>query len=51
MDSFYSWAAQLQVEIRNIQKRQGFLESQAKFDFAAASDLALQERLEKIKKL
>jgi hypothetical protein len=51
MDSFYSWAAQLQLELRNIQKRQVFLESQAKFDFSAAADVALQERLEKIKKL
>ena len=51
MDSFYSWAAQLQVEIRNIQKRQVFLESQAKFDFSAAEEAALQDRLEKIKKL
>ena len=51
MDNYYAWAAQLQVEIRNIQKRQTFLESQAKVDIPLIEEAQLQARLEKIKKL
>ena len=41
----------MQVEIRNIQKRQLFLESQATVDFPAMEETMLQALLEKIKKL
>jgi hypothetical protein len=49
MDRFYSWAAQLQVEIRHLQKRQAFLESQVALDFSAAEEVALQARLQNLK--
>ena len=32
MDRFYAWAAQLQVEMRNVQQRLGFLESGMQFN-------------------
>ena len=51
MDNYYSWAAQLQVEIRNIQKRQAFLESQAKVDIPLMEEAQLQARLAAIRKL
>jgi hypothetical protein len=51
LDRFYSWAAELQVQIRNLQGRQSFLESQANIEISQAEDMALQARLEKIRKL
>ena len=32
MDRFYAWAAQLQVEMRNVQQRLGFLENGMHFN-------------------
>ena len=32
MDRFYAWAAQLQVEMRNVQQRLGFLETGMHFN-------------------
>ena len=51
MDKFYGWAAELQVQIRNLQGRQTFLESQSQINILQTDDTALQARLEKIKKL
>ena len=51
VDKFYSWAAELQLQIRNLQGRQTFLESQSQIDILQTDDTALQARLEKIKKL
>ena len=51
LDRFYSWAAELQVQIRNLQGRQSFLESQAQLDVIQVEDAVLQARLKKLKKL
>ena len=51
VDKFYGWAAELQLQIRNLQGRQTFLESQAQIDILQTDEAALQARLEKIKKL
>jgi hypothetical protein len=40
LDRFYAWAAQLQVEIRDIKKRMAFLESQTDFSFKPSPDCA-----------
>ena len=50
LDRFYAWAAELQVQIRNLQGRQTFLESQSRIDIIQTDEAALQARLEKIKK-
>ena len=50
VDKFYSWAAELQLQMRNIQSRQTFLESQSRIDILQTDEAALQARLEKIKK-
>ena len=44
LDRFYAWAAQLQVEIRDIKKRMAFLESQTDFSFKPSQDPADPER-------
>jgi hypothetical protein len=51
MDRFYEWAAELQVQIRNLQRRQEFLESQAKIDVSQSEDAALQARLARMKNM
>ena len=51
LDRFYAWAAELQVQIRNLQGRQTFLESQSQINILQTDDTALQARLEKIKKI
>jgi uncharacterized protein CbrC (UPF0167 family) len=48
MDKFYEWAAILQKEFRDMQQRQGFIESQCSVDLFKSTD-TLQERLDKIK--
>ena len=50
MDKFYAWAAELQLQMRNIQSRQTFLESQIEMNHTHADEFALQARLEKMKK-
>jgi hypothetical protein len=47
MDKFYEWAAILQKEFRDMQQRQGFIESHCFVDFQTAD--SLQERLENIR--
>ena len=51
VDKFYSWAAELQLQMRNIQSRQTFLESQSQINILQTEEAALQARLEKIKKI
>ena len=51
MDKFYAWAAELQVQIRNIQHRQTVIESQFQINITHPDELALLARLEKLKKL
>jgi hypothetical protein len=48
MDKFYEWAAILQKEFRDMQQRQGFIESQAGLVSFESLD-PLQDRLNKIK--
>lgn len=47
MDKFYEWAALLQKEFRDLQQRQGFIESQLHIDFFDVDNI--QERLKRIK--
>jgi len=50
VDRFYAWAAELQLQMRNIQGRQTFLESQIQIDVINTEEINLQTRLEKIKR-
>jgi hypothetical protein len=50
MDKFYEWSAVLQKEIRNLQQRLSFLESQCDLDLGqGVQENSILERLEKIK--
>ena len=49
-DKFYEWAGVLQKEIRSVQQRLAFLESQSALDLGQGrEDQTLLERLEKLK--
>ena len=49
-DKFYEWAGVLQKEMRSVQQRLAFLESQSALDLGQGrEDQTLLERLEKLK--
>ena len=49
-DKFYEWAGVLQKEMRSVQQRLAFLESQSALDLGPGrEDQTLLERLEKLK--